>query len=186
MQLLGGESGIAIDTALGIGDGRLLVSAPVIVNRDIYTPAEPKVDVVDDHHLVLTYPNHAEVKVVLAGSKAVISFSGMPPEATALSVRMVIHRDASQGGRYVLDQKEEVFPEEDERKELFSGTASAFTLIDPAGARLVVQAPDLRLRLENKGAEGWSHFAVSWTFVFADHPNQNSFDLNVRIPEEVR
>lgn len=179
VPLLAGEGGITLDTPIEIGGGRFVISPPVIVNADVYKPVKPEVEVIDDHNLRLKYSNGATMQIVLADSKATVSFSGMPAEATTISMRMGIHREAFQGSRFVIDKREEaVFPEDAERRELFAGKASAFTLIDAAGNRLTVQSPDLNLRLENKGPEGWSHYACSWSFRLADHPGETSFTLD--------
>jgi len=179
VPLLAGEGGITLDTPIEIGGGRFLISAPVIVNSDVYKPVKPEVEVVDDHNLRLKYADGATMHVVLGDSRATISFFGMPAEATAISMRMAIHREAFQGSRFVIDKQDEaVFPENDDRKELFFGKASALTLIDAAGSRLTVRSPDLNLRLENKGPEDWSHYACSWSFRLADHPGATSFTLD--------
>lgn len=179
VPLLAGEGGITLDTPIEIGGGRFQISAPVIVNADVYKPVKPEVEVVDDRNLRLKYPDGATIQIALTDSKATFSFSGLPAEATAISMRMVIHREAYQGSRFVIDKREEAaFPEDNERRELFAGKASALTLIDAAGNRLTVQSPNLALRLENKGPEGWSHYACSWSFRLADHPGETSFTLD--------
>lgn len=181
ISLLATEQGLTVNTSMNLGDGRFEIGAPGIINQDIWQPAKPKVEVIDDHNLALQYPNGAEIKVSIAGTKVTFAFAKMPAEATRISMGFAINREAWQGSRFSFDDKPlEPFPEEDARKFLFEGNAKLFTLVDPAGTGMAIAAPNLRFTLANKGPEGWSHFSCSLTYVLADHPSETEFSLEFR------
>jgi len=181
ISLLATVKGITISTSLNIGDGRLEMGVPGIINEDIWKPIEPTVEMIDDNNLALHYPNGAEIKVSIAGTKVTFSCSKIPAEATRISTGFTINRDAWQGSRFSFNETPlEPFPEEDSRKNLFEGKAKLFTLVDPAGTGMAIAGPDLHFTLANKGPEGWSHFVCTLSYMFADHPGETEFSLEFR------
>lgn len=180
--MLAGENGVSINTSMNVGNGSFNLELPgIVVGNDIYKPLKPTVEVVDDKHLVLQYPGGAEIKVTIEEAKVTYAYSGLPADATSISTKFNIARDAWQGAKFSFNESAlEPFPEEDARKLLFDGKAKHFTLVDPAGAGFAITTPELSYKLVNKGPEGWSQFACVFTCRMADHTGETEFFLEFR------
>ncbi len=180
--LLTGEHGVSINTSMNVGNGSFNLELPgIVIGNDIYKPLKPTVEVVDDKHLVLQYPGGAEIKVTIEEAKVTFACSGLPADASSISTKFNIARDAWQGAKFSFNESALApFPEEDERKLLFDGKAKHFTFVDPAGAGIAITSPELSYKLVNKGPEGWSQFACFFAYRTADHPGESGFFLEFR------
>ena len=177
ISLLASETGIIIGTSLALGDGQFTMSIPSIINQDIWKPVKPEVKVIDDNNLILNYPNGAEIKVSIAGTKIALSYANIPAEATRILMGFSINREAYQGSKFSF--KEDAltpFPEEDTRRILFEGKAKVFTIVDPAGVGLAISGPDRKHTLTNKGPEGWSQFGYMFSYVLAGLNSRENSD----------
>lgn len=178
ISILATERGLAVNTSMGLGDGSFMIAPPGIVYQDIWKPIKPKVEVIDDQNLILSYANGAEIKVAIAGTKVTFAYSGMPAQATRIATGFSIAREAWQGSKYSFNGGPlEAFPEEDERRRLFEGKAKLLTLADPEGRGFSLASPELDFVLSNKGPEGWSQFSCAFSYVLADHPGATEFSL---------
>lgn len=181
ISLLATENGLAVNTSMALGDGQFLIPAPGLVETDVYAPVKAAVQVVDDKNLMLQYPNGAEIKVSVSGTRVTFAYAKIPAGTTRISMGFAINREAWQGSKFSFAEKRlEAFPEEDARNPLFEGSARLFTLVDPAGNGIAISAPDLKFTLTNKGSEGWSHFGCSMSYLLADHPGESEFWLEFR------
>lgn len=182
ISLLATEKGISINTSMNVGNGQFNLEPPnIIIGKDIYKPVKPKVEFVDDRQLTLHYPNGAEIKVTISELNITFAYSGLPADASSISMRMNISRDAWQGSRFSFgDSPLQPFPEEDSRKYLFEGKANLFTFVDPANTGMAISSPQVLFKLLNKGPEGWSQFAGICSFPVADHAGGTEFSLEFR------
>ena len=154
------DDGLQID---GASLGHFTFSYPVLINDKPNQELKPVEKTVEARRVALIYANgaHVELNVAENGDVA-IHFNDLPAGVKRFKMETLIGFDFSHGGKWVIDGKETLFPEEKPAKpHLFQGNGKSFQLIDVENRVLNVTPPEYSfLQLTDSREWNWKMFAL--------------------------
>ncbi|PAW76589.1 MAG: hypothetical protein B9S32_14520 [Verrucomicrobia bacterium Tous-C9LFEB] len=178
VKLAASPEGITIDAGVA---GIFTLEAPrLMLKSDDYNAPKPAVTVLDASTAVVRYATGGELTMRVAGSRIAVSYSGIPEEAHALRVMMLIPIRFGQGGQVGLDERALVaLPATKKKNFLLQEGGTKLRLVDPSGGGFSLTMAGGFHEISDNRFYNWPTFAYIYTFGFKEHPGQNSFDILV-------
>lgn len=178
VKLSASPGGITIDAGVA---GTFTLEAPrLMLKPDDYNAPKPAVTVRDASTAVVRYASGGELTMRIVGSRITYSYSGIPAEAHALRVMMLIPIRFGQGGQVGLDKRALVsFPATKEKNFLLQESGAKLRVVDPSGGGFSLTMPSGFHEVADNRFYNWPTFAYIYTFGFKEHPGQNTFDILV-------
>lgn len=143
--------------------GVFVLSYPVLIG-DKNQELKPVEKNVASPKATLKYANGAHVTLTIAGDgKLTLDFSNLPADTQKFKMDTVIGFDFSHGGKWIVDGKEQPFPEEKPAKpHLFQGNGKNVQIVSAENRNLSITVPEFSfMQLSDNREWNWKTFGWS-------------------------
>lgn len=173
------SEGVVIDA--GVAGQFTILPPSLMMKPDDYEGQKPAWTVSTANEAEADYPSGAQMKIQVSGSKISFAFSGVPKEAHAFRVTMMIPIKFSEGGQFSLDEAAAVsFPAHAEKQQLFVGHGAKLRLKDPSGEAFSITTTTGFHEIGDYRVFNWPIFAYIFNYVFREHEGEATFNFDVQ------
>lgn len=146
--------------------GNFTLSYPVLQNENPNQELKWVEKTIARPKATLKYANGAQIEIVTAENGEIsLRFSKLPASVKRFKMEMLIGFDFSQGGKWVVDGKEQTFPEVKPAKpHLFQGNGKNFQIVNVENRNVSITPPDYSFMQLSDNRE-WNWKIFGWFFI---------------------